>query len=61
VVATRIGIAATMDRNHEAKARWLKWSFGLLVAALIGLIAQGGALALDPPDQKPRVPETPRK
>jgi hypothetical protein len=49
VVATRIGIAETMDTLHERKARWLKWSFRLLLVAFVGLIVQGGVLAIDPP------------
>lgn len=52
VVATRIGIARTMDEIHEQKARWIKWSFGLLAAAFVGLIVQGAALAVDPPASK---------
>lgn len=49
VVATRIGIAQTMDTQHERKARWLKWSFRLLLGAFAGLIVQGAVLAIDPP------------
>jgi len=49
VVATRIGIAQTMDNLHERKACWLKWSFRLLLMAFVGLIVQGGVLAIDPP------------
>lgn len=49
VVATRIGIAQTLDTQHERKARWLKWSFRLLLGAFVGLIVQGAVLTLDPP------------
>lgn len=49
VVATRIGIARTMDENHEAKATWLKAGFVCVAVALVCLTAQGVALALDPP------------
>jgi hypothetical protein len=56
VVATRIGIAKTMDAQHENKARWLKWSFVLLALAFVGLLAQGVVLALDPPAPKTTVP-----
>jgi hypothetical protein len=56
VVATRIGIATTMDEQHENKARWLKWSFRLLVAAFAGLVLQGATLAIDPPPAKPSAP-----
>lgn len=56
VVATRIGIATTMDELHEQKARWLKWSFALLAAAFLGLIVQGAALAIDPPPAKQSAP-----
>jgi hypothetical protein len=50
VVASRIEIAKTMDRQHEAKARWLKWSFRLLLCAFVGLVVQGSALSLVLPD-----------
>ena len=53
LVATRIGIAQTMDALHEQKSRWLKWSFRMLSVAFLGLIVQGGALAIDPPDTAP--------
>jgi hypothetical protein len=56
VVATRIGIAKTMDQLHEGKAKWLKWSFALLALAFMGLIVQGAALALDPPAPKTTPP-----
>lgn len=56
VVATRIGIAKTMDQLHEAKAKWLKWSFTLLALAFVGLIVQGAALAIDPPAPKTTPP-----
>ena len=49
VVATRVGIATKMDELHESKAKWLKWSFRFLVCAFVGLVVQGGVLALDPP------------
>ena len=49
VVATRIGIAQKMDELHDQKARWLKWSFRLLLVAFLGLMIQGGVLAADPP------------
>lgn len=52
IVATRIGIATTIDGPHEQKARWLKWSFRLLIGAFVGLIVQGGVLAIDPPAPK---------
>lgn len=48
VVATRIGIAKTMDENHETKARWLKGGFVCVGLALACLTAQGVALAIDP-------------
>lgn len=51
VVATRIGIAKTMDENHEAKARWLKAGFVCVAIALVCLTAQGVALAVDPPPE----------
>src|SRR4051794_21943013 len=57
VVATRIGIARKMDELHEAKARWLKWAFRLLLVAFVGLIVQGVVLAVDPPAaSKPSAP-----
>jgi hypothetical protein len=57
VVATRIGIARKMDELHEDKARWLKWAFRLILVAFVGLIVQGGVLALDPPNaQKDAAP-----
>ena len=49
VVATRIGIAQKMDELHEAKAKWLKWSFRFLLGGFVGLIVLGGVLAIDPP------------
>lgn len=56
VVASRIAIATTMDTQHEKKARWLKWSFRLLIGAFVGLIIQGTVLALDPPKPTPTTP-----
>ena len=38
-----------MDELHEHKARWLKWSFRLLVVAFAGLMVQGAVLAVGPP------------
>lgn len=49
VVATRIGIAKTMDDQHERKARWFKWSLRFLVGAFVALLAQGIVLAVSPP------------
>ncbi len=49
VVASRIAIATKMDTLHEAKAKWLKWSFRFLVCAFVGLVVQGAVLATDPP------------
>ena len=49
VVAARIGIAGRMDDLHEAKAKWLKWSFRFLALAFVGLVAQGAVLATNPP------------
>lgn len=49
VVATRIGMAKTMDENHEGKAKWLKGGFICLGIALACLLTQGVALAIDPP------------
>jgi hypothetical protein len=49
IVASRIAIATKMDDLHEAKAKWLKWSFRFLVAAFVGLVVQGAVLAIDPP------------
>jgi hypothetical protein len=56
VLATRISIAKTMDDRHESKAKWMKWAFGLMLGALLGLMIAGAALAVDPPPDKSAQP-----
>jgi hypothetical protein len=58
VVASRIGIVRKMDEHHEAKAKWLKWSFRFLVLAFVGLIVQGAVLAIDPPARSSKASAT---
>jgi hypothetical protein len=56
VVSSRIAFAKTISRQHERKARWLKWSFRFLAVAFVGLVVQGVVLAADPPSVKSPAP-----
>ena len=55
VVASFVGIARKMDELHEAKARWLRRALVMLGISLVFIVAQGMALAVDPPAGHPQL------